>query len=76
MHFSAAVTNDGSSSLAWLLVAALAGLAVFLVGFYGSQKEKPVGLELGFYPALFLGAGGAAITTFGLLTLFSSMDLI
>jgi hypothetical protein len=71
-----AAAVDGSSSLPWLLVAALAGLVVFFVGFFGSQKDKPVGLELGYYPALFLGAGGGAFTTFGLLTVFAAMNLI
>ncbi|MFD5848158.1 hypothetical protein [Streptomyces chartreusis] len=73
-HF-AAVADDGSAALAWFLVATLAAVAVFLVGFFGSQKPKPVGLDLGFYPALFLGSGGGAITFFGLLTVFAARGL-
>ncbi|MDP5317410.1 hypothetical protein [Streptomyces poriferorum] len=74
MFLLAASTN--SSSAAWVVVAALAGLVVFLVGFYGSQKPKPVGFEFGFYPALFLGAGGAGATFFGLFQVFSTLQLI
>ncbi|MFF9496324.1 hypothetical protein [Streptomyces flaveolus] len=64
-----------SSSAAWITVAALSALVVFLVGFFGAQKPKPVGFELGFYPALFLGAGGAGITFFGLVQVFSTLHL-
>ncbi|GHH31702.1 hypothetical protein [Streptomyces lanatus] len=71
-----AAAADGSSSLPWLLVAALAGLVVFCVGFYGSQKDKPVGLELGYYPALFLGASGGGFTAVGLVTVFDALNLI
>ncbi|WP_445527493.1 hypothetical protein [Streptomyces cyslabdanicus] len=74
MFLLAASAN--SSSAAWITVATLAALVVFLVGFYGSQKPKPVGFEFGFYPALFLGAGGAGVTFFGLFEVFSTLHLI
>ncbi len=64
------------ASDAWLVVDVLASLLVGLVGFYGSQKPRPVGLDLGFYPALFLGAGGAAFTFFGLFGVFQGLGLI
>ncbi|MFE0845896.1 hypothetical protein [Streptomyces rochei] len=74
-HFAAEV-DGGSGSLAWCLVAVLAALVVFSVGFYGSQKPKPAGLALGFYPALFLGAGGGGFTLFGLLGVFAALGLL
>ncbi|PNG21894.1 hypothetical protein [Streptomyces cahuitamycinicus] len=74
VYFAAA--DQGSAGLAWCLVAALAALVVFFIGFYGSQKPKPVGLSLGFYPALFLGAGGGAVTFFGLVEFFSLVHLV
>lgn len=49
---------------------------VFLVGFFGAQKPKPISFELGFYPALFLGAGGAGITFFGLVQVFNTLHLL
>lgn len=74
MSLSAAV--DGSSTPPWPLVAALADQVVFFVGFYGSHRDKPAGPELGYHPALLIGACGGAFTTFGLLTGFAAMDLI
>ncbi|MET9562507.1 hypothetical protein [Streptomyces tauricus] len=74
-HFAAAA-DGGSGNLAWGLVAALAALAVFLIGFYGSQTDKPKGLGLGFYPALFLGATGGGGTLFGLLTFLGDKGLV
>ena len=68
--------SAASSSAAWVAVAALAGLVVFLVGFYGSQKPKPVGLGAGFYPALFCGTAGAGVTFFGLIQVFSVLHLL
>ncbi|WP_073492599.1 hypothetical protein [Streptomyces phaeoluteigriseus] len=57
MSLSAAV--DGSSTPPWPLVAALADQVVFFVGFYGSHRDKPAGPELGYHPALLIGACGA-----------------
>nr|WSS73665.1 hypothetical protein OG491_36180 [Streptomyces sp. NBC_01175] len=74
MFLLAASAN--SSSAGWITVAVLAALVVFFVGFHGSQKPKPVSLELGFYPALFLGATGAGVTFFGLFEVFSTLHLI
>ncbi|MGY5099445.1 hypothetical protein [Streptomyces sp. 900105245] len=74
VYFAAA--GAGAAGFAWCLVAALAGLVVFFIGFYGSQKPKPVGLDLGFYPALFLGAGGGAAAFFGLVMVFSAVHLL
>ncbi|WP_331448864.1 hypothetical protein [Streptomyces prasinus] len=74
VHFAAA--DDGSAGLAWCLVAALSALVVFFIGYYGSQKPKPVGLAFGFYPALFLGAGGGAGTFFGLMEVFTAVHLV
>ncbi|MFF2230820.1 hypothetical protein [Streptomyces anulatus] len=45
---------------------------VFLVGFFGAQKPKPIS----FYPALFLGAGGAGIAFFGLVQVFNTLHLL
>ncbi|MFJ2745392.1 hypothetical protein ACIO3O_37680 [Streptomyces sp. NPDC087440] len=64
------------SAVPWVLTAVLAALVVFFIGFYGSQKPKPVGLGVGFYPALFCGAGAAAVTLFGLVELFSKLHLL
>ncbi|GAA5708023.1 hypothetical protein AQJ43_37770 [Streptomyces avermitilis] len=71
-----AAADGGSAGLAWCLVAILSAFVVFLVGFYGSQKPKPVGLGFGFYPALFLGASGGDGTFFGLVAFFSAMHLL
>ncbi|MCX4231799.1 hypothetical protein [Streptomyces ortus] len=69
-------TSTASASVAWLVTDVLASLLVGAVAFYGSQRPAPVGLGLGFYPALFLGAGGAAVTFFGLFGVFRDLGLI
>lgn len=77
MFTSAVSAATASPNAPWAVtVIVLASLVVGLVGFYGSQKPKPVGMELGFYPALFLGAGGAAVTGFGLFEVFAALHLL
>ncbi|MFG1804975.1 hypothetical protein [Streptomyces sp. NPDC049040] len=69
-------STASSSEAAYVMSAAFAALLVGVVGFFGSQKPKPVGLGFGFYPALFLGAGGASVTFFGAIEVFSALHVI
>ncbi|WP_404200302.1 hypothetical protein [Streptomyces tauricus] len=74
MFTLAACSASSSTPYIWVLV--FAGLLVAVVAYNGSRQPAPVGLGLGFYPALFTAAGGFATTFGGGLAFFSHMNFI